>query len=148
MLAQRLENECGPWRLCRHTPTTGHWDRGLKSDTRAPDSRADIYSREEQLRPRSPRPCPTVIVWQLSLPSAYLLRIHVEFLSAHGYLFVPLHVFPEKQVWPLVLWRQDIWEAGAACMWCRQCGKTGLKGKEAMWSIHTGQPGSAEASSL
>lgn len=24
-----------------------------------------------------------------------LLRVHVEFLSAHGHLFVPLHVLPE-----------------------------------------------------
>lgn len=31
--------------------------------------------------------------------SFYLLGIHVEFLSPHGHLFIPLHVFPgaEKQ---------------------------------------------------
>lgn len=28
---------------------------------------------------------------------AYLLRVHVKFLPAHGYLFVPLHIFPVKQ---------------------------------------------------
>lgn len=27
----------------------------------------------------------------------YLFRVHVKFLPAHGYLFVPLHVFPETQ---------------------------------------------------
>lgn len=29
-----------------------------------------------------------------NIPSTYLLRVHVEFLPAHGHLFIPLHIFP------------------------------------------------------
>lgn len=32
----------------------------------------------------------------------YLLGVHVEFLSAHGHLFIPLHVFPKTHVKALV----------------------------------------------
>ena len=46
-----------------------------------------------------------------TVTSTYLFGVHVEFLSAHGHLFIPLHIFPETQThdkikhWHNVRWQ-------------------------------------------